>query len=506
MTELHADTLTRRQADIEDRFYGNIINGKPVPAASGRTLPITNPATGESLGTAAASSAADVDAAVNAARAALDGKWGRMAPSQRTKILFRAAQLIETHAEELALAESHNNGKVIAHVMGEIRQVIEDFEFFAGAATKVGGSTPPVHGAFLAYTVKEPVGVVGAITPWNFPLMLDSWKLAPALAAGCAVILKPSELTPITANLLVNLLPEAGLPEGTVNVIHGYGEEAGRALVEHPGVDKISFTGGTDTGRLVMRAAAGSMKRLTLELGGKSPAIICDDANFDDAVNGSLFGALYGGGQACEARARIYVHESLYDRFVDAFVEKTKRLKVGDPLDKTTHLGSLISPERISLMESFVESARADGGQILTGGHRLSEGDLVKGNYFAPTVITGLPHSSRCVQEEIFGPIVVIGKWKSDDEAIALANDTRYGLAAMVWTQNLTRAAKFARGIKAGTVAINTIATALPGLPFGGYKQSGFGREMGLEAMDAYLETKTVLTGVTGKPINPFGV
>jgi aldehyde dehydrogenase (NAD+)/betaine-aldehyde dehydrogenase len=288
--------------------------------------------------------------------------------------------------------------------------------------------------------------------------------------------------------------------------VHGYGEEAGTALVEHPGVDKISFTGGTDTGRKIMRAAAATMKRLTLELGGKSPAIVCDDASFDDAVNGSLFAIFYGGGQACEARARIYVHESLYDRFVEQFVSKAKQLKVGDPLDKSSHLGPLISPERIALMESYVESAKRDAGRILAGGHRLTDGALAKGNYFAPTVIVDLPHSSRCVQEEIFGPIVVINKWKNDDEVIALANETIYGLAAMVWTQNMTRAQKFVRTIKAGTVAVNTIATALPGLPFGGYKQSGFGREMGIEAMDAYLETKTVLTGVLGKPINPFGI
>ena len=491
---------------MPDNFFANIINGKSVPAASGDTLPITNPATGESLGTAAASGAADVDAAVRAARAALAGKWGRTAPSQRTRILFRVAQLIEQRTEELARAETANNGKVLLHAMGEIRQAVEDFEFFAGAATKVGGSTPPLHGAFFGYTVKEPVGVVAAITPWNFPLMLESWKLAPALAAGCTVVLKPSELTPITANLLVGILHEAGLPEGVVNVVHGFGEDAGAALAAHPGVDKISFTGGTETGRKIMRVAAGTMKRMTLELGGKSPAIVCDDAILDDAVHGSLFAMFYGGGQACEARTRIYVHESLYDQFVEKFVHKANALKVGDPLDKATHIGALISPERITLMESFVKSAEQDGGRILCGGHRLTEDSLAKGNFFAPTVIVDLPHSSRCVQEEIFGPIAVISKWSTDDDVIAKANETVYGLAALVWTQNVTRANKFARAIKAGTVAINTTATALPGMPFGGFKQSGIGREMGIEAMEAYLETKTVLTGVLGKPQNPFGV
>ncbi len=491
---------------MSENFYANIINGKTVPASTGKTLPIHNPATGELIGTVAASTAPDIDAAVKAARAAFEGKWARIAPSQRTKLLFKAAQLIESRTEELARAETMNNGKVLTHAMGEIRQAVEDFEFFAGAATKVGGSTPPLHGAFFGYTVTEPVGVVAAITPWNFPLMLESWKLAPALAAGCTVVLKPSELTPITANLLVGILHEAGIPEGVVNVVHGLGEEAGQALVVHPGVDKISFTGGTATGKRIIAESAATMKRLTMELGGKSPAIVCDDAIFDDAVNGTLFAIFYGGGQACDARARVYVHESLYDRFAERFVEKAKSLKVGDPLDKSTHIGPLISPERIKLMEEFVESARKEGGKILCGGHHLTDGELAKGNFFAPAVIVDLPETARCVQEEIFGPIAVLAKFSSDDEVIAKANNSIYGLAALVWTQNVTRAHRFARAIKAGTVAINTTVTALPGLPFGGYKQSGYGREMGMEAMDAYLETKSVITGVLGKPQNPFGV
>lgn len=486
--------------------YSNLIGGKHVQAQSEQTLPIINPATGERLGTCPASGAADVEAAVKAARSALEGKWGRTAPGTRTKMLFKAAQLLEERANELAEIESRNNGKVVSHVLGEIKQAVEDFEFFAGAATKVGGSVPPIHGAYFGYTIKEPVGVVAAITPWNYPLMLAAWKLAPALAAGCTVVLKPSELTPITANLLAEILLEAGIPEGVVNVVHGFGSEAGAALVAHPDVDKITFTGGTDTGREIMRLAAGTMKRLTLELGGKSPAIVCEDANLDDAVYGSLFSIFYSAGQSCEARSRIYVHESIYEKFADRFVAAAKSLKVGDPLDKSMHIGALISPERIRLMESFVESARHDGGRILNGGCRLTEGALARGNFFDPTVIDNLPHDSRCVQEEIFGPVAVLSKWKDDDEVIALANGVIYGLAAAVWTQNLNRAQKFTRAIRSGIVAVNTFATALPGLPFGGYKQSGFGREMALETMDEYLETKTVLIGVSGKPVNPFGL
>ncbi|MBI5060670.1 aldehyde dehydrogenase [candidate division KSB1 bacterium] len=491
---------------MSDLFYSNIINGKHVPAQSGRTLPIINPALNESLGESARSDSADVELAVKSARAALDGKWGRSAPSQRTKILFKAAQLLESRVEELSLAESRNNGKVAAHVVGEIRQAIEDFEFFAGAATKAGGSVPPLHGAYFGYTLKEPVGVVGAITPWNYPLMLAAWKLAPALAAGCTVVLKPAEWTPVTAKALVEILHEAGIPEGTVNLINGTGPEAGAALVAHPLVDKISFTGGTATGKSIAKQAANSMKRLTLELGGKSPAIVLEDCVFDDAVLGSLFSIFYGAGQSCEARSRIYVHESLYDAFVEKFVEAAKKLRVGDPLDKHTHVGALVHPERLAVMESFVASAIAQGGTILTGGQRLADGPLARGNFFAPTVITDLPHSARCIQEEIFGPVVVISKFKSDDEAITMANGVDFGLAATLWTQNLVRATKFVRAIKSGIVTINTPNTALPGLPFGGYKQSGHGREMALETMDAYLETKSVLMGVTGKPVNPFGI
>ncbi len=395
----------------------------------------------------------------------------------------------------------------MAHTLGEVRQAIEDFEYFAGAATKVGGSVPPLHGAFHGYTLKEPVGVVAAITPWNYPLMLAAWKLAPALAAGCTVVIKPSEFTPITTNLLVEILHEAGIPEGVVNVIQGAGPVAGAALVRHGDVDKVSFTGGTATGREIARVAAIGLKRVTLELGGKSPAIVCDDANLDDAVLGSLFSIFYGAGQSCEARSRIYVHETLYDRFLERFVTAAELLKVGDPLEKETQIGALISPDRLELMESFVEAARAGGGKVLTGGTRLSlAGELAGGNFFAPTVLVDVPPTNRCVQEEIFGPVVVVSKWRTDEEVIAAANDVIYGLAATVYTTDLTRAQKFIRAIQSGIVSVNTPATALPGLPFGGYKQSGIGREQGLETMDAYLETKTVLVGVLGKPINPFGL
>jgi len=491
---------------MSDKLFPNIINGEHLPAISGKTLALTNPATGEALGMIPLSGADDIDKAVKAARAALTGKWGRMTAGQRTKILFKAAELMAARAKEIAELESRNMGKPMLHVMGEVKQAIEDFEYFAGAASKIEGRVPPVHGAFFGYTLREPVGVVGAITPWNYPIMLESWKLAPALSAGCTVVLKPSEIAPCSANLLVEILHEAGCPEGTVNLVHGLGESAGAALVKHPGVNKISFTGGTDTGRAIMKECANDMKRVMLELGGKSPAIVCEDANLNDAVLSSVFTIFYGAGQSCDARSRVYVHEKLYDAFIEKFVTATKTLVVGDPLDKMTHIGSLAHASRLPIMQKFVEAAKQGGGKILCGGEQLKGGNYDKGCFFAPTVIVDLPEDNLCVQEEIFGPIVVIGKFANDDEALAKANSVKYGLCATIYTESMPRAQKLIRGLESGIVTLNTPATALPGLPFGGYKQSGIGREMGMETLDTYLETKTVLSGVTGKPINPFGL
>ncbi len=491
---------------MSEKLYSNIINGEQAPAASGKTLALTNPATGEALGSIPLSSADDVDKAVAAASGALNGKWGRMTASQRTKVLFKAAELIGARAKEIAELESRNMGKPMMHVMSEVRQAIDNFEYFAGAASKIEGRVPPIHPVFFGYTLREPVGVVGAITPWNYPIMLESWKLAPALSAGCAVVLKPSEIAPCTANILVEILHEAGCPEGTVNLVHGMGESAGAALVKHPGVNKISFTGGTDTGRVIMKECANDMKRMMLELGGKSPAIVCEDANLNDAVLSSVFTIYYGAGQSCEARSRIYVHEKLYDQFVEKFLAATKTLVVGDPLDKATHIGPLAHASRLPIMRKFIEAAKQGGGKILCGGEQLKGGIYDRGSFFAPTLIANLPEDNICVQEEIFGPIAVIAKFENDDEALAKANGVKYGLCATLYTESMPRATKFIRGLQSGIVTLNTPATALPGLPFGGYKQSGIGREMGMETLDSYLETKTVLSGVTGKPINPFGL
>ncbi len=491
---------------MSENLYPNIINGEHLPAHSGKTLALTNPATGEALGNIPLSGSEDIDKAVASARSALLSKWGRLTASARTKILFKAAELLAARAKEIAELESRNMGKPVMHVMGEVKQAIEDFEYFAGAASKIEGRVPPIHPVFFGYTLREPVGVVGAITPWNYPIMLESWKLAPALAAGCTVVLKPSEIAPCSANVLVEILHEAGCPEGTVNLVHGLGESAGAALVRHPVVNKITFTGGTETGRVIMKECANDMKRVMLELGGKSPAIVCEDANLNDAVLSSVYTIFYGAGQSCDARSRIYVHESQYDSFVEKFVAATKQLIVGDPLDKSTHVGSLAHVSRLAIMQKFVEAAKQGGGKILCGGEQLKGGIYDKGCFFAPTVIVDLPENNICVQEEIFGPIVVISKVQSDEEALAKANAVKYGLCATLYTESMPRATRFIRGLHSGIVTLNTPATALPGLPFGGYKQSGFGREMAMETLDGYLETKTVLAGVTGKPINPFGL
>jgi acyl-CoA reductase-like NAD-dependent aldehyde dehydrogenase len=398
-----------------------------------------------------------------------------------------------------------NNGKAIGQARSEVTQAIEDFEFFAGAATKIMGNTIPVPNNFLNYTVREPIGVCAQIVPWNYPLMMAAWKVAPALAAGNTVILKPASATPLTALLLGEICTEAGIPAGVVNVLPGPGAEIGAYLAEHPGVDKIAFTGETDTGRDIMRAAASTLKRVSLELGGKSPNIVFDDADIDHAVNGSLFAIFYSAGQSCEARSRLFVQDSVYDRFVEQFVAKTQRLKVGDPFDTSTQIGSLISPKHLERVDGYVRIGREEGAEVLAGGERPGNG-LDKGNFYLPTVLAGVDNSARVAQEEIFGPVVTIMRFSSEAEAIQLANDVVYGLAGTLWTQNVGRAHRVAGAIRSGVVTVNTAFTAFPGLPFGGYKQSGFGRELSMETLDLYTELKSVLLYIGEKPMNPFGV
>ncbi len=501
-----ADTQTLTPDAIIRTNWQLFINGRHVDAASGETFDVINPATNEKLATVAKAGKADVDAAVQAARDAFDkGKWVRMGAARRAGAIYKVANIMRERFEEIARLEVLNNGKAISQAKGELTQAIEDFEFFAGAATKITGSTIPVPGNFLNYTLREPIGVCAQIVPWNYPIMMAAWKLAPALAAGNTVILKPASATPLTALLLGEICLEAGIPAGVVNVLPGPGAEIGVYLSEHPGVDKIAFTGETETGRDIMRRAAGTLKRISLELGGKSPNVVFEDAELDHAVNGSLFAIYYSAGQSCEARSRLFVQSSIYDRFVEQFVAKAEKLKVGDPLDAATQIGSLISPKHLEKVHGYVNIGKEEGAQVLTGGKKPGNG-LDKGNFYLPTVLAGVPNSARVAQEEIFGPVVTIMPFSNEAEAIQLANDIVYGLAGTIWTTNLGRAHRVAGAIRSGVVTVNTPFTAFPGLPFGGYKQSGFGRELSMEAMELYTELKSVLIYTGEKPVNPFGV
>jgi acyl-CoA reductase-like NAD-dependent aldehyde dehydrogenase len=485
-----------------------LVGGSWRDASGEGTYEDRNPATGTKLADVADATRDDVDAAVTAARRAFDaGRWPTMAASRRAKVMYKIAQLIAERAGEIALLEVRDNGKAIATAKGEVNAIVDCFEFYAGAATKNYGETlPPPIPTYLANTVREPVGVVGAIVPWNFPLLLASWKVAPALAAGCTIVLKPSSVTPLTAIELGRIALEAGLPEGVLNVVTGSGRSVGAAIVEHPGVDKIAFTGSTQTGKSVAAAAAQTLKRVTLELGGKSPSVVFDDADLDAAVAGALYGVYYNAGQCCEARSRILLQSGIYDRFVSSFAEKAKRLRVGDPEDPQTQIGAITLDEQYQKIREYCEIAVAEGARALFGGAPAAPGDAFAGGTFWEPTAFEAQSSHRIAREEIFGPVATFVRFGDEAEAITSANASEYGLAASVWSTNLGRANRVARAIRSGSVAINTPYAVFPGVPFGGYKQSGYGRELGMETMRLYSETKSVLTYIGEKPIDPFGV
>jgi acyl-CoA reductase-like NAD-dependent aldehyde dehydrogenase len=485
-----------------EREYGLFINGELVEPASGETRDLIEPATGELLGRAAMAGTVDIDRAVEAARAALEGPWGKTPATERSRLLHALADAIVANRKELAELEVRNVGKALSSVKAELNQAVENFRFYGSAIASIAGRSNTIGGSLLFYSLKEPVGVAGQIVPWNYPLMMATWKLAPALAAGCSVVLKPDDATPLSALRLAELAAEVGFPPGVVNIVPGPGKTTGAYLVRHPGVDKIAFTGSTETGGEIMRLASEPIKRLTLELGGKSPNLVFADANLEDAIPSSVWSIYYSAGQSCEARSRVLVEASIYDDFVSQFSGKAEQLKVGDPLDPETQVGSLISPEHRDRVHGFVEQGRQEGAEVVSGGE-IGEG---KGAFYPPTVLAGVESSMIVAQEEIFGPVVTVIPFEDERDAIRIANDVRYGLMATVWTGDPARGHRVASRIKAGTVGINVPYTAFPGIPFGGYKQSGFGRELGLETLELYLETKSVLVGTSPKPINPFGL
>ncbi|MCY0864716.1 MAG: aldehyde dehydrogenase [Sulfobacillus sp.] len=473
----------------------HFIDGVFVSSETGEQFDNLNPATGERIGSVTLGGASEIDRAVLAARRAF-ATWGRMPVAERSRLLHRLADLIEAHQDELAQLEATDTGKPIALARRlDIARASANFRFFADAVKMLSTETFDMDGQALNYALRRPVGVAGLISPWNLPLLLLTWKVAPALAAGNTVVAKPAELTPLTATRLAELIQEAGIPDGVYNVVHGFGPgSAGEALTRHPGVDLISLTGETVTGKAIMAQAAPSLKRLSFELGGKNSLIILEDADFERLIETTLQSSFSNQGEVCLSPARILVQEELYDRFVDEFSRRAAAMRVGDPLDGATEVGALISEEHRNKVEAYLEVARQDGGQIVVGGRRPSGLPArVAGGYFLePTVITGLSDASRVVQEEIFGPVVTIQPFKTPEEAVARANATRYGLSATIWTQNLTKAHRIAAELEAGIIWINTWFLRDLRTPFGGMKESGIGREGGVHSFEFYTELKNV--------------
>jgi phenylacetaldehyde dehydrogenase len=492
-TELQVDERAGVFARAE---RGMLIGGRSVAAASGKTFDVYNPATGEVLTRVAEGDSEDVDRAVKTARAAFEtGPWRTMTPSQRGRLVHRIGDLIEEHADELAALETLDNGKPLAVARAaDVALAADIFHYMSGWATKLNGesiapSVPYMPGAeFHAYTLREPIGVVGQIIPWNFPLLMAAWKLAPALACGVTVVLKPAEQTPLSALRLGELILEAGVPEGVVNVVTGFGETAGAALAAHPDVDKVAFTGSTEVGKLIVHAATGNLKRVSLELGGKSPNVVFGDSDLEAAIAGAANAIFFNHGQCCTAGSRLLVEEGIYDDVVAGVARHAQEIKLGNGLDPTTEMGPLVSREQLDRVSGYVESGSVEGAELVTGGRRVGD----TGYFMEPTVLTGTSPDMKVEAEEIFGPVVVVKPFKDSDDALLTANRTEFGLAAGVWTRDVSKAHRVARQLRAGTVWVNSYNVLDASLPFGGFKQSGWGREMGREALELYTDVKAV--------------
>ena len=479
--------------------YPMYVNGQFVAARGGKWFPVYDPATEEIIAEVPDATAEDVDAAVTAAREAFDnGPWGKTTAQDRGHVLFRLAEKVRVEAGWLAELETRNCGKPVVESEYDVADVATCFEYYGGLATKVMGQVNPVPANALSLSMREPVGVAGQIIPWNYPLLMAAWKLAPALAAGCCCVLKPAEQTPLTVLEFARWLEEAGLPAGVVNVVTGYGETAGAPLATHPSVNKLAFTGSAEVGKRIARAAADSLKRVSLELGGKSPNIFFADADFEAAIDGALFGVFINQGEVCSAGSRVLVERSIYPRFVEAMAEKAKGIRLGPPLERETQMGPLVSREQYDRVRSYLELGKHEA-KLCAGGGRPR--GMERGYYVEPTVFCDVEGSARIAREEIFGPVAAVMPFENEAEAIRMANDTNYGLAAAVWTRDIFKAFRVVKAMRAGVVWVNTMQPTYVEAPWGGYKQSGYGRELGPWGIEEYLETKQVFVNLDEAPM-----